>query len=485
MDAVPHAADDEVSPGSPTISPLSLTSPRAGSGSGGGHHAAHDDSSAPTTWHGHAGVLSDADAIAPPTSTHRLDAGASLLGSPVSDRWFMFGVACQERCPALLAAACAVVLDATRPDGFAMSGLEGDVFTVSSGIGGGGSDQAGGTREISWRVVLCIAPTNGQDAAAAGVLPFPDGPYLVQSTRRGDRWRVSVTVSAATDEGSGAPSSAAGGVRVYDVGMGSRQDLAQSLSIAADTTDDGSYSEQRLARTWRVIVESGQGGDTGSWRTTVHTGGSGTASAQRRAQSSRWRHTQQLVQVQHPFPTAREQRPAFAAEQVGPATAASPLLRLPHHPPRGVGHDVLPPAAVRRLWEVNPCRCPEWHNRQGFAIPILPRLVPKEDFLVDGAIVPSWPRWQIFYAGRNGSEICHAFFRVEDIVHNSGGVLCQSYRYKMDGDSRRWRQFSCRIVWFPSHVPDLLFTFPPLTPVDIWDFEELVLLYRQRRRRQQ
>lgn len=173
----------------------------------------------------------------------------------------MFGDARQARCPALLAGACAVVLDATRPDGFAMVGPEGDVFAVSSDIGGAGSDPAGGAREISWRVALFIDPN------AAGVLPLPDGPYLVHSTRRGGRWRVFVRTSP--DEASG--------VRVYVVGTRSREDLADSLHIAVDTTDDG--GEDGLARTWRVMVESGLDGETGSWRTTVHTGGRATATA--------------------------------------------------------------------------------------------------------------------------------------------------------------------------------------------------------------
>uniref|UniRef100_A0A0D3G2K1 Uncharacterized protein n=1 Tax=Oryza barthii TaxID=65489 RepID=A0A0D3G2K1_9ORYZ len=457
----PHAADgddDEVYSGSTTMSPLSLTSPRAGSGSGG----AHDDSSSPTTWHG----LSDADAIAPPTSTHLLDAGASLLGSPVSDRWFMFGDARQARCPALLAAACAVVLDATRPDGFAMVGPEGDVFAVSSDIGGAGSDPAGGAREISWRVVLFIDPN------AAGVLPLPDGPYLVHSTRRGGRWCVFVRTSP--DEASG--------VRVYVVGTRSREDLADSLHIAVDTTDDG--GEDGLARTWRVMVESGLDGDTGSWRTTVHTGGRATATASHEHVSrpisgvirsssssshSRSRSSEGSSSGQHQRQSRWDQPPPPPCCSGCGTTHRVEWIMTCCHRLLCVG-----------CAEVNPCGCPEWQNRRGFAVPILPQLALEEECVVEGAIVPQLPRWQIFYARHTGSEVYHAFFRVQDVIHDRGSVLCQLLFYEMDGDSRRWHQVRFKIVELPSRYTWM--RFPPMTEEDTLAFEFLVIQYRHRRR---
>uniref|UniRef100_J3M3E3 Uncharacterized protein n=1 Tax=Oryza brachyantha TaxID=4533 RepID=J3M3E3_ORYBR len=338
-------AADEVSSAAPTISPCSHTSVPAGSG----------------------GIPppppSDGAALAPTTPAFRVVGCDALLRASISTRWFLFGDAHEPYCPALLAACCAVALDDTRPDGFSIAGPGLEAFAVSSDVGLGLS-LATPDGEILWCSFLSTADDDAPDTVAR-VPPLPAGPYLVHSTRRCGRWRVFVRTASSDDASLAPPSSPTAGIHVYAIGRGSRLDLAKSLQGLIETTDDGSYSD----RYERVFVQSGHAW-AGYWRTSVHVGGTATASS------------------------------------------SAPCSTV-----------------------VNPCGCPEWQNRRGFAVPVLPLLPVPEDCVVEGAMTPPRPVWQMFYARRTGpSEVYHAFFRVQDVVHRNDAVLWQLYIYDMDDD---------------------------------------------------
>ncbi|KAF0930915.1 hypothetical protein E2562_037127 [Oryza meyeriana var. granulata] len=146
-----------------------------------------------------------------------------------------------------------------QPPGFVLVGPEGDAFAVRSDsvLGLSRSNSAGETSGISWRAVVCTTTTShGQDAGAR-VLPFPGGgPYVVLSKRERGSWRAFLRTVA--DDG------ALASLRAF---FGTIEVVGGYRELA---TPDGGEGD---GGTWRILLESGQAAEAGSWLTVLHTGG--------------------------------------------------------------------------------------------------------------------------------------------------------------------------------------------------------------------
>uniref|UniRef100_A0A0E0EV11 Uncharacterized protein n=1 Tax=Oryza meridionalis TaxID=40149 RepID=A0A0E0EV11_9ORYZ len=381
---------------------------------------------------------------------------------PVDSRpvaWFFFADVIQAQLPALLAVATSIALDDTRPDGFVIAGHEGDAFAVPVRRDAVlGSIPGGEARGISWRAVVCTTTTTsrGQDDDAAGrALSLPAGPYVVLTKRARGSWPALLRTVA--DDGSLVRPS---GYAVDALG----EYVASSLRGFLGTVGGGYRAlavpdgREGDGRTWRIFLESGQAVGADSWpahrrhssadllghrrleRTAAE---GGTSRRRRRFQEQRQNRAVPVPGVvwsRSSAPSRQRQRQRRTRWDEPP----SPAVATPPPPPRcsscdgGEERDDIDMVMTccgavlcRGCAEVNPCGCPEWQNRRGFAVRIPTDYHDVDvdgDCFVEGAVMLQRPRWHQFMAMRIGMDVFYGFYSVEDVYHSSSGVTYQIHR---------------------------------------------------------
>ncbi|BAT09425.1 Os09g0563400 [Oryza sativa Japonica Group] len=244
-------------------------------------------------------------------------------------------------------------------------------------------------------------------------------------------------------------------------------------------------------RTWRIFLESGQAAGADSWpahrrhssadllghrrlgaeRTAAE---GGTSRRRRRFQEQRQNRAVPVPGVvwsRSSAPSRQRQRQRRTRWDEPP----SPAVATPPPPPRcsscdgGEERDDIDMVMTccgavlcRGCAEVNPCGCPEWQNRRGFAVRIPTDYHDVDvdgDCFVEGAVMLQRPRWHQFMAMRIGMDVFYGFYSVEDVYHSSSGVTYQIHRYEMV-EGRRCRRFHCLVFRIPSGVILCNFSFP-------------------------
>jgi hypothetical protein len=129
---------------------------------------------------------------------------------------------------------------------------------------------------------------------------------------------------------------------------------------------------------------------------------------------------------------------------------------------------------------VNPCGCHEWQERRGFPVPIFPQQPIPHNCILEGPIRLQYPTWLRIYAERDGDIVWFVYICLEDLVHRpQAEIISQVHGYETVG--RCWTRFHCHIYQLREKI--CRFSYPPLSRKDEEDFEKVVNMCRQRRRR--